>query len=279
MLAFPCCKINLGLNVVERRPDGYHNIETVFFPIPLCDALEIDDMNDAFPATERYDLQLVGHAIEGRESDNLVVRAYQLLAENYPLPRIHIHLCKRIPSQAGLGGGSSDAASMLRLLSEHCRLGLSTDEMRRYAARLGADCPFFVEAKPVFATGIGDRLIPADSLADRLKGYYAVIVKPDIAVSTADAYRAITPRRPAKSCCTTVQQPIGTWRDELSNDFEQPAFAAHPRLADIRQRLYRLGAAYAQMSGSGSALFGIFVNEPAQIAESFPDDFTFVCRL
>ncbi|GAB6982947.1 4-(cytidine 5'-diphospho)-2-C-methyl-D-erythritol kinase [Prevotella dentasini] len=279
MITFPCCKINLGLNVVSRRPDGYHNIETVFYPVPLCDALEIKTMDDGFPSDTDCDLKLTGDAIGGSEADNLVVRAYRLLAAGYTLPRVHAHLFKRIPSQAGLGGGSSDAAGMIRLLNERFRLNMGKAEMERHAARLGADCAFFIASETAYATGIGDQFAPAGMEKGKLSGYYIAIVKPRIAVSTADAYRAITPRQPAKCCRDIVRQPIGTWRSELTNDFEQPAFAAHPRLADIKQRLYGLGALYAQMSGSGSALFGIFGHNPGQIAGTFPDDFTFVCRL
>ena len=267
MITFPCAKINLGLNVVAKRPDGYHDIETVFYPIPLNDALEIKLMDERFPSELDCDLKVTGNTLEGcGEADNIVVKAYNLLAADFRLPRIHAHLYKYIPSQAGLGGGSADAAFMLRLLDERFRLNIGNAELERYAAKLGADCAFFISAEPAFATGIGNVLSPADSPKGNLDGYHLVVVKADVAVSTKEAYAQIVPKAPAVCCKDVVRKPIDTWRDLLTNDFEAPAFKAHPVLADIKQKLYDLGAAYAQMSGSGSAMFGIFKEEP-QIAD------------
>lgn len=263
MLVFPCAKINLGLNIISRRPDGYHNIETVFYPVPLTDALEVKLMHEDFPSEVPVDLKITGNAVDCNEADNLVVRAYNLLAADYRLPRVHAHLCKRIPSQAGLGGGSSDAAFMIRLLDERFRLNLGIAEMERYAARLGADCPFFITAETAFATGIGEQLAPVDTPDHSLKGYYLLIVKPQISVSTAEAYAAIVPRRPEKSCRDIVRQPIATWRDELVNDFEAPIFQKHPLLQQLKDSLYDLGAVYAAMTGSGSAIYGIFSQKPS----------------
>lgn len=271
MITFPQAKINLGLNVVSRRPDGYHDLETVFYAIPLHDTLEIRTMDERFPSPAACDLKATGDAVACDEADNLVVRAYSLLAKDYVLPRVHAHLYKQIPSQAGLGGGSSDAAYMIRLIDERYRLNLGNAEMERYAARLGADCAFFITAEPAYATGIGDQLAPVVGLEEKLHGLHLAVVKPDIAVSTRDAYQAITPRQPQKNCCDIVRQPIETWRQELTNDFEAPVFALHPRLADIKAALYAHGALYAQMSGSGSALFGIFKDEPEDMAQVFPD--------
>lgn len=279
MITFPCAKINLGLNVIAAREDGYHDIETVFYPIPITDALEIKYMDEHFPSEYNCDLKITGNAVDCDEQHNLVVKAYDLLAANYELPRIHAHLVKRIPMQAGLGGGSADGAFMIRLLDERFRLNIGIAEMERYAAQLGSDCPFFITAEPSFATGRGELLEPADGPKGNLDGYYIAIVKPDEAVSTAMAYKQIKCRKPAKCCRDVVRQPIDTWKDDLSNDFEEPVFKAHPRLASIKQQLYDLGAVYAQMSGSGSALFGIFRKEPTNIDEIFSDCFTFTSVL
>ena len=279
MITFPCAKINLGLNVIAAREDGYHDIETVFYPIPITDALEIKYMDEHFPSEYNCDLKITGNAVDCDEQHNLVVKAYDLLAANYELPRIHAHLVKRIPMQAGLGGGSADGAFMIRLLDERFRLNIGIAEMERYAAQLGSDCPFFITAEPSFATGRGELLEPADGPKGNLDGYYIAVVKPDEAVSTAMAYRQIKCRKPAKCCRDVVRQPIDTWKDDLSNDFEEPVFKAHPRLASIKQQLYDLGAVYAQMSGSGSALFGIFRKEPTNIDEIFSDCFTFTSVL
>lgn len=279
MITFPCAKINLGLNIVSKRPDGYHNLETVFYPIPLTDALEIKRMDDKFPSAVACDLKVTGANVEGDVQKNLVCKAYYLLAADYKMPRVYAHLYKRIPTQAGLGGGSSDAAYMIRLLDERFRLNIGNAEMERYAAKLGADCAFFITSEIAFATGIGDQLVPADKETHNLRGYHLAIVKPPIAVSTKEAYESITPKRPAKCCRDIVRQPIETWKEELTNDFEGPIFKRHPELATIKQHLYDLGAVYAQMSGSGSALFGIFRNEPQNIKEEFPDYFTQVMTL
>lgn len=283
MITFPCAKINLGLNIVSKREDGYHNLETVFYPIPLTDALEIKYMDERFPSDANCDLKVTGNMVDCNEEDNLVVKAYNLLAADYELPRVHAHLVKRIPSQAGLGGGSSDAAYMIRLLDERFRLNIGNPEMERYAAKLGADCAFFITADPKdggttsYAEGIGDVLMPVSVPEDNLGGKYLVVVKrDDIAVSTKEAYSDITPKKPAKCCRDIVRQPIDTWREELVNDFEAPIFAKHPELAEIKQKLYDLGAAYAAMSGSGSAIFGIFKNEPVNIERQFEGMF---CRM
>lgn len=279
MIVFPCAKINLGLNIVSKREDGYHNLETVFYPIPLYDALEIKYMDEKFPSQVACDLKVTGNAVECDEQNNLVVKAYNLLAEDYKLPRVHAHLYKHIPSQAGLGGGSSDAAFMIRLLDERFRLNIGNPEMEKYAARLGADCAFFIEAEPAYAEGIGDELMPVDGPKGNLNGYYLAIVKPDIAVSTKEAYAAITPTATSKSCREIVRQPIETWKEELVNDFEAPIFKLHPALAEIKEKLYQQGAKYAAMSGSGSALFGIFETEPNGLKEMFQDCFCEVLKL
>lgn len=279
MTIFPCAKINLGLNIVSKRSDGYHNLETVFYPIPLTDGLEIKSMDQDFPSEVPCDLKITGNAVDCNESQNLVVKAYDLIANDFDIPRVHAHLYKKIPSQAGLGGGSSDGAFMIRLLDERFRLNIGIAEMERYAAKLGADSAFFITATPAYATGIGNLLEPIDDSCGCLTGYHVVIVKPDIAVSTRDAYRMIMPKLPSKSCRTILQQPIETWKNELINDFEPPVFSRHPELRNIKEHLYSLGADYAQMSGSGSALFGIFKEQPHGIKDTFKEHFTFMAQL
>lgn len=286
MTTYPCCKINLGLNVVNRRPDGYHDIETVFYPIPLCDALSIHEMDADYPSDVNCDLY-TKVVEDGKmqaadlcpEQSNLVVKAYNMLREDYPLPRLHTHLIKYIPSQAGLGGGSSDAAAMITLLNETFHLGMSAEEMQAYAARLGADCAFFITGEPSYATGIGEILTPIATTDIPLKGYYIALVKPDIAVATGRAYGQIHPQYPTENCLDVIKLPVTEWRDRLTNDFETPVFKEHPRLREIKDELYALGADFALMSGSGSTLFGLFATEPQDIAEHFPDCFTHVVQL
>ena len=276
MIVFPQAKINLGLNVVERRPDGYHNLETVFYPVPIEDALEVTPMDDRFPSATGCDLKVTNMAIEGDEARNLVVRAYHLLKAEFPsLVRVHINLFKAIPTQAGMGGGSSDGAAMLTLLNDMCRLGLSQQQLIDRAARLGADCPFFVMGRPAYAEGIGERLNPIDL---DLKGWHLAVVRPDIPVPTKEAFTLIRPHRPQKNCLDIVRQPVDTWRDELVNDFEQSVFALHPEIGAVKQQLYDLGAVYAAMSGSGSAVFGLFRTKP-ELSATFADMFTAVKTL
>ena len=277
MITFPIAKINLGLNVVERRPDGYHNLETVFYPVNIKDALELTMMNTKFPSPVDCDIKVTNLNVEGDEQRNLVVRAYQLLKRDFPqMPRVHAHLYKGIPTQAGMGGGSSDCAYTIRLLNEMFTLGLNEQQMIDYAAQLGADCAFFILSRPSYAEGIGERLIPVNL---DLSSYYIGIVRPDIPVSTREAFSLIKPAKPAKCCRDVVMQPIETWRDELTNDFEQSVFALHPEIGAIKQQLYDLGALYTAMSGSGSAVFGIFQG-PIEISQHFPSNvFTYFGRL
>ncbi len=281
MTLFPCAKINLGLNIVGKREDGYHDLETVFYPIPLYDALEVTIMDDAFPSVFPSDLKITGNSIECNEQENLVVKAYNLLSEDFTLPRIHTHLHKQIPSQAGLGGGSSDAAYMIRLLNECFQLNIGKTEMEQYAAKLGADCAFFISAEPAFATGIGEKLSPVESVGNQLKGHCLLLVKPDVNITTKDAFAHIVPQKPPKSCKEIVEQPVDTWKEELTNDFETSVFKKHPELAEIKDSLYRLGAIYAQMSGSGSTLFGIFKSALSEedTKRLFPNCFTSLIEL
>ena len=279
MLTFPCAKINLGLNITSKREDGYHNLETIFYPVPLTDALEVKLMHDDFPSDEPCDLKITGNAVDCDEKNNLVVKAYTLLAQDFKLPRVHTHLVKRIPMQAGLGGGSADGAFMIRLLDERFRLNMGIAEMERYASRLGSDCAFFITTEPSFATGRGEVLEPVNIAEHNLQGYYIAIVKPAIAVSTREAFQQIICRQPEHCCRDIVRQPVETWKTVLTNDFEEPAFKQHPELADIKQRLYDLGAVYAQMSGSGSAFFGLFRTDPQQLKNAFPACYTFTTKL
>ena len=279
MLTFPCAKINLGLNITSKREDGYHNLETIFYPVPLTDALEVKLMHDDFPSDEPCDLKITGNAVDCDEKNNLVVKAYTLLAQDFKLPRVHTHLVKRIPMQAGLGGGSADGAFMIRLLDERFRLNMGIAEMERYASRLGSDCAFFITTEPSFGTGRGEVLEPVNIAEQNLQGYYIAIVKPAIAVSTREAFKQIICRQPEHCCRDIVHQPVETWKTVLTNDFEEPAFKQHPELADIKQRLYDLGAVYAQMSGSGSAFFGLFRTDPQQLKNAFPACYTFTTKL
>lgn len=273
MITFPVAKINLGLNVVEKRADGYHNLQTVFYPVPIMDALEIVPMSDGFPSDVDCDLKVTNITIEGDEQRNLVVRAYQLLKADYPeLPRVHAHLWKGIPTQAGMGGGSSDCGYMIRLLNETFDMGLSSEQMQQYAARLGADCAFFIESRACYAEGIGERLQPIDL---DLSGWHIGVVRPDIPVPTKEAFSRIHPHYPALNCRDVVKQPVETWRDTLTNDFEESVFVLHPEIGAVKEQLYKMGATYAAMSGSGSALFGLFKDEPDALRQTFPDMFTF----
>ena len=265
---FPIAKINIGLYVTRRREDGYHDLETIFYPIPLHDNLSISPlkMSDA-----PYHLQTAGHKIEGNSDDNLIVKVYKQLAEEFDLPALDIYLYKRIPMGAGLGGGSSDAAAMIKLLNETFDLGLSTADMERRVARLGADCAFFVQGKPAFATGIGDILTP---IKLSLSGMHLVLVKPDIFVSTKEAYGGIVPATPEHELLEAIKAPIAEWRHTVSNDFEKNVFRLHPEIAAIKQTLYDMGAVYASMSGSG--LFPHAVEEAERV---FDDCFVWQSKL
>ena len=264
MITFPNAKINLGLNIVEKRPDGYHNLETIFYPINLQDALEVTrrENND-----KEYTLHISGSPLEGEPEDNLVVKAYKLLKKDYPgLLPVDIHMYKHIPAGAGLGGGSSDAACMIKLLNDKFSLGLSTERMEEYAVRLGADCAFFIRNKPVFATGIGNLFEPVEL---SLKGYHIILIKPDIFVSTRDAFAEIKPVRPAVSLKEIVKQPMETWKHSMKNDFEDSVFKKFPEIAAIKDELYDLGAVYAAMSGSGSSVYGIFKAPIENVEDKF----------
>lgn len=259
MIVYPNAKINIGLNVTERRPDGYHNLETVFYPIELLDVMEISDSNE-------YSLKVTGTVLDGTPDDNLVTRAYNLLKKDFPVGPVTIHLHKHIPTGAGLGGGSSDAAFTIKSLNEKFSLGMSEETMETYASQLGADCAFFIKNKPVFATGIGNEFHPLDF---SLKGKVLVLVKPETFVSTADAYRHVKPYKAEVSLPELLKTPIKNWKDNVINDFEQSVFQKYPEIAAIKDLLYDLGAQYASMSGSGSAVYGIFDAPVENVDEAF----------
>ncbi len=265
MITFPNAKINLGLNVVERRPDGYHNLETLFYPIPLQDALEVTRAKE--PADEPYTLHVSGRPIEGNPKDNLVVKAYRLVKDLHPhIAPINIYMYKHIPTGAGLGGGSADAAFMIRLLNHKFALGMTDDEMEQHAARLGADCAFFVRNRPVFATGIGNIFHPVEL---SLKGLHLVLVKPDIFVSTKAAFAKIVPQRPKVDLREVAALPVEEWQGVMKNDFEDSVFPQFPEIAAIKDKLIDLGAVYASMSGSGSSVFGLFRQPVENVEEKF----------
>jgi len=255
VLRFPNAKINLGLNIVEKRSDGFHNIETIFYPIPLTDGLEIADSNKE----TIYNFSSSGIPIKIDDKDNIVCKAFDLLYRKYNIPSTNIHLHKNIPFGAGLGGGSSDAAFMIKMLNEKYKLELSFDEMKNLAGQLGSDCPFFIANKPVFAEGKGD--VFSEILID-LSGYHILLVKPNIHISTPESYSNVTPSQPNKSLKELITEPIKNWKNLIFNDFENSIFPNHPKLENIKNDLYNMGAVYASMSGSGSSLFGIFKDEP-----------------
>lgn len=248
MVVYPNAKINLGLHIVSKRPDGYHNLETIFFPLDIKDKIEIGEADE-------FSFNLEGLKIDGDVESNLVVKAYRLLQKDFSLPNVKISMQKNIPFGAGLGGGSADASFTLRTLNEMFSLGLSDETLASYASKLGADCPFFIYNRPMLATGIGTELSPIELSLD---GYKIEWVKPNVHVSTADAYRHVKPKEPKFSLSELPNIPIEQWKDCLVNDFEESVFAQYPELAEIKQDFYNRGAVYAAMSGSGSTIFGLF---------------------
>ena len=273
MITFPNAKINLGLNIVERRADGYHNIETVFFPIPLTDVLEIVPASDGETSLSCY-----GNKVDCPAEKNLVMKAYRLMQERYDLPPVAIHLYKHIPDGAGLGGGSSDAAHTLVMLNRMFDLGIADADLAAMAATLGADCAFFIYNRPMMATGIGDVLSPVDV---NLKGKTLLLVKPPVGVDTRTAYSRVVPAPSTTNLVHLVAQPVETWDGLLVNDFEPSVFAALPQLWLIKARMMDAGAQYAAMSGSGSTIFGIFNSDKLAeaAADTFTDCATFVLQL
>lgn len=261
MLCFPNAKINLGLFVTEKRSDGYHNLETVFYPVRTSDALEI------LPAAqEEGQLHMSGLEVSGSKEDNLVWKAWHMLHHDFPeqVAAYDIYLHKVIPMGAGLGGGSADAAAMLRLINEYGALSLTDEALAAYALRLGSDCPFFIYNRPLFASGRGDLFTPVSvDLAD----YRLILVCPPVHVATAAAFRDIQAKPPVFDLRTLGSLPVAAWKDHMHNDFEAPVFAQFPQLSAIKTLLYEAGAIYAAMSGSGSALYGIFDKDAKPVLE------------
>jgi 4-diphosphocytidyl-2-C-methyl-D-erythritol kinase len=249
MIGFPHAKINLGLSVISKRADGFHDLETVFYPVPFRDILEFIPA----PVTS---LISSGLFVAGEPKDNLVIRAYALLKTYYPgITALTIHLYKSIPAGAGLGGGSSDAAFMLNLLNEYFRLNISTEKLTAFALELGSDCPFFLQSSPCFAGGRGEKLEP---VALDLSGYSILLIQPETHISTAWAFSRIKPGIPEFRIREVITAPLSQWRNRLRNDFEIPVFQQYPELKKIKARLYEAGAIYASLTGSGSGLYGIF---------------------
>jgi 4-diphosphocytidyl-2-C-methyl-D-erythritol kinase len=249
MIQFPNCKINLGLSILAKRADGYHELETVFYPIAVSDALEI------LPAANLTMTQ-TGIAVPGDPAQNLCLKAYHLLKKDFPtLPAVQMHLHKNIPMGAGLGGGSSDGTAALIILNQQFSLGLNDQQLIDYASQLGSDCPFFVHNKACHATGRGEVLTPIHL---DLSNYQFLLVHPGVHIATAWAFQQLNPHTKSESIQSIIEKPITDWKNSLINDFEAPVFKAEPTLSAIKDQLYQLGAMYASMSGSGSSLFGIF---------------------
>lgn len=276
MVTFPNAKINLGLDVVAKRPDGYHNLETIFYPVPLQDILEITVTEEE--GAPDYTFKMHNAVFEGDNNDNLVVKAYKILAADHKLPKVEMSLYKNIPTGAGLGGGSADAAFALKMLNEIACLNLSDEQLEAYAARIGADCAFFIKNTPAYATGIGNILSPT---VCSISGYHLVLVKPDIHISTKEAYSLVTPAAAEIPLTEIAALPVEEWKGKMKNDFEKSVFANHPQMEKIKEELYNMGAVYASMSGSGSAFFGLFTGQQniEDIEEKFPGMFCWCKQL
>ena len=290
MKTYPNCKINLGLRVLRRRPDNYHDLATVFIPIPLCDELEIAPLTEEETTHESVIFSQTGILVDCLPEDNICVKAYNLLKKDFPnMPAVKMHLCKVIPFGAGLGGGSSDAAFTLKMLNKIASLGLSDAQLKEYAARLGADCAFFIDNQAAYATGIGDVLTPLPS--NPLKGYTLVLAKPNESVITREAYAGLRlsveePERyegplAESPLVKSLAQPIESWRDTIVNDFERTIFPIHPTIWELKELFYQSGAMYACMSGSGAAVFALYRNEeelPHELLDSFTNSHIFSAK-
>jgi len=252
MITFPNAKINIGLNITERRADGYHNLETIFYPVKINDALEVIESN-------KLKFESSGLEIPGRMEDNLCVKGYHLLKKSFDLPPVAIHLHKHIPIGAGLGGGSADAAFFITLMNKKLELGLSVEDMQEYARILGADCAFFIENRPVFAFDRGDEFEPVKI---DLSNYKIVVVMPPVQISTSEAFRGVKPMPVKDSLMELIYLPVKEWRKYIKNDFEESIFKNNAEIRGVKASLYEAGALYASMSGSGSSVFGIFENKP-----------------
>lgn len=257
MLVFPNCKINLGLNITQKREDGFHNIETVFYPVKWCDALEIIQL----PAgSQNFTFSGSGLQIDGNMEDNLIYKAWRLLSEIKPIPPIKVHLHKNLPMGAGLGGGSADAAFFIKQLNKQFNLDINYEQMNKIASQLGSDCSFFLNNEPVLANGKGNEF---SNIKTDLSDYYILLVYPNIHSNTKEAYAGIIPAPAKKNLKTIIEKTdVKNWKDELTNDFEKTMFIKYPQIKKLKEDIYAAGALYACMSGSGSSVFGIFDNEP-----------------
>lgn len=257
MISFPNAKINIGLNIVAKRADGFHNLQSVFYPVPLRDVLEV--VVDTVASKGEISMRTTGLAITGDVEKNLCTRAYRMLHELYDLPAVKVHLHKVIPMGAGLGGGSADGAFMLTLLNDLFELSVPEEKLFELADKLGSDCPFFVRNTPSYVTGKG--MIAKEVEAD-LSNYHLVLINPGIHVSTVDAFSAILQGSPPANVLEEIEKPVSEWQNKISNDFEKSVFKAHPQLAEIKQKLYGLGADYVSMTGTGSTIYGLFKENP-----------------
>lgn len=268
MICFPNAKINLGLRVTEKRPDGYHNLETVFYPIGLKDALEVVPHPNGKPYSLEVKM-LEMDCLDMDEEKNIVTKTFRRLEKRFRLQPSAFFLKKGIPSGAGLGGGSSDAAYALKIINLINNLGLTDSEMEQLSAQIGADCAFFIKNKPIFASGIGTDF---EDVSLNLRGLFLVLIKPDVHVSTAEAYSLVHPAHPDRSLKEWIGNPIETWKENVINDFEHSVFLKYPVIGTIKETLYRNGAVYASMSGSGSSVYGLF-KSPVDLKAAFPDYF------
>ncbi|MBM3431933.1 MAG: 4-(cytidine 5'-diphospho)-2-C-methyl-D-erythritol kinase [Bacteroidetes bacterium] len=265
MILFPPAKINLGLRILRKRTDGYHDLDTVFYPIGLTDLLEISPLlaSPRGRRDERVQLKVTGLELPGNSEDNLCLKAWHLLKADFPdLPTVQMHLHKIIPIGAGLGGGSADGAYALRGLNEKFKLGLTADQLVEYAAKLGSDCPFFIYDEPCLGAGRGEILEP---ISVSLRGYWIALINPGIHVSTKEAFAGVSPHEHHKPIRQIIAQPIETWQTELINDFESSIFPHYPKIKEVKEKLIASGALYASMSGSGSTVYGIFTDDPGQL--------------
>ena len=277
MISFPNCKINLGLNIIRKRADGYHDLETVFYPLMIRDVLEVvqesevKSQESGVGSREKtITFSASGISIEGDPNNTLCIKAYHLLQKDFPeLPSVKMHLHKTIPMGAGLGGGSADGAFALKLLNDKFRLNLSTDQLINYSLQLGSDCPFFIINQPCFGSSRGELL---EKIELDLSAYKFMIVNPGIHISTAWAFAQITAQQPNQSIKDIIQKPVTEWKGLLQNDFEPAVIKEYPSISNIKEKLYHAGASYVSMTGSGSTVFGIFEKE-REIKTDFPSEY------
>lgn len=272
MVIFPNSKINIGLSVIRKREDGFHDIESIFYPVGLCDALEYLPVSESDTANHDSISYSGSITVTGKD---ICIKLVELLRGSYHFPKLSLHLLKKIPAGAGLGGGSSDAAHLLKSLNMRFGFGLDQAKLEEIAGKVGSDCPFFIKNRPCLVTGRGDKL---EELQLSLEGLFIVLIYPGINVSTAEAYREITPVQLSPGLRELVREPVDRWKDLILNQFEIPVFKKHPVIGEIREKLYRMGAIYASMTGSGSAVYGLFRSEP-EIHSEFNECFVYRERL